>query len=181
VSIEGGPVIFVEHGDGIDVQCKIKDGVEAPQVVTWYHSSRASVTLDQPESQAITGHERSPWTIRTDRLSDSDIRSTLRMERVDVQDSGVYFCHPYPHVAPANVSLRVLLNGKQYIVSFGDPSLGLYGLSIRKSPISLDCPHCDNSNPLLFFQLFSLILCICLQMIVLYSDTFFKNSVGFDQ
>lgn len=102
IEIIGDRDIYVKTGSRVAIRCVIKQSLEVPFYVFWYH-----------EGDRILDYQLSKIDIQTNRIDDNTI-SSLMIHNARREDSGNYTCSPSSWDS-VSVQLHVL-NGKHFRV-----------------------------------------------------------------
>lgn len=102
IEIIGDRDMYVKTGSTVAIRCVIKQSLEGPFYVFWYH-----------EGDRILDYQLNKIDIQTKRI-DQDTVSSLVIHKAKREDSGNYTCSP-SSLDSASVQLHVL-NGKRFHV-----------------------------------------------------------------
>lgn len=103
IEIIGDRDMYVKTGSTVAIRCVIKQSLEGPFYVFWYH-----------EGDRVLDYQLNKIDIQTKRI-DHDTVSSLVIHKARREDSGNYTCSP-SSLDSASVQLHVL-NGKHFRVS----------------------------------------------------------------
>lgn len=98
IEIMGDRDMYVKTGSTVALRCVIKQSLEEPSYVFWYH-----------DSDRVLNYQQGKLDIRKERL-DADTISSLIIHNARREDSGNYTCSPN-NLDSASVQLHVL-NGE---------------------------------------------------------------------
>lgn len=109
IEILGDRDMYVKTGSTVAIRCVIKQSLEGPFYVFWYH-----------EGDRVLNYQLGKIDIQTKRI-EQDTVSSLVIHNARREDSGNYTCSP-SNLDSASVQLHVL-NGEWNILSLWDKSL----------------------------------------------------------
>eukprot|EP00091_Calanus_sinicus_P016882 TRINITY_DN36506_c0_g1_i1.p1 TRINITY_DN36506_c0_g1~~TRINITY_DN36506_c0_g1_i1.p1 ORF type:complete len:136 (-),score=14.15 TRINITY_DN36506_c0_g1_i1:124-531(-) len=91
VNILGGPHLYIQRGNFLQLECMISHVMSAPQFVMWEHGGRV-----------VPGK-----TVHTQAKHDIVTTSVLTIDQVTSDSAGMYSCMP-DNISPATINIHVV-------------------------------------------------------------------------